>query len=187
MPDGDEAAPTGAERKMRKVLMIAYAFPPMGGSGVQRTLKFAKYLPDFGWEPIILTASQALMEQQGETDYSLLDDIPAAAAVHRIPDPRLRRFLSRRPNGPAMEFTDSRQLRRDGTGGYARALAKSLVFVPDAQIEWLPLALSEAISLVRRHKVDLIWSTSDPFTDHLVAYLLKRLGARPWVADFRDP
>lgn len=173
-----------AEGEMRKVLMIAYAFPPMGGSGVQRSLKFAKYLADFGWQPIIVTVSNP---PGPELDYSLLEEVPAAARVYRAPNPRWARFLSRTARGPTIEAGDYQRSPGDSKRGYAKSWIRALVDIPDPQIQWFPFALAQATRALIRHRVSLIYTTSDPFTDHLSGYVLKRLSGKPWVADFRDP
>ena len=67
---------------MRKVLMIAYQFPPVGGSGVQRSAKFAKYLPLFGWEPVVLTRADTKMNLR---DTSLLEELPKDLEIIRTP------------------------------------------------------------------------------------------------------
>ena len=65
---------------MKNVLVIAYVFPPIGGGGVQRTLKFVKYLPAFGWRPLVLTSKQAVFDY---FDHTLVDEIPSEAKVYR--------------------------------------------------------------------------------------------------------
>jgi hypothetical protein len=85
---------------MRRVLVIAYYFPPFGGAGVQRTLKFVKYLPEFGWQPVVLTVKEQVAHLR---DPSLEEDIPSRTPIHRtlavLPPPwlpwRLRNFVSR--------------------------------------------------------------------------------------------
>jgi hypothetical protein len=146
---------------MKNVLFIAYLFPPRGGGGVQRTVKFVKYLPQFGWQPSVLTAPV----RSGIQDLSLAAEVPPRTAVvrvrglvlsHRIPW-RLRRWMTR------------------------------WVFTVDEQIGWLPFAIRRGSDLLRSGSWHTLYSTSGPYTDHLVALGLKRRTKLAWVADFRDP
>jgi glycosyltransferase involved in cell wall biosynthesis len=174
--------------------MIAYPFPPMGGSGVQRTVKFAKYLPEFGWEPIVLTSHAFPGE---EFDYSLLDDLPGTALIHRcisLEPQRLLLWLGRGGEkycrSPFAHFRaragDNDSIGRKYTR-FGKDLIDSFLFIPDRKVGWFPFALVKAIRILRREEISVIYSTSDPFTDHLVGYCLKKLFGKPWVADFRDP
>ena len=143
------------------VLMIAYYFPPMGGAGVQRTLKFAKYLPEFGWQPHILTVRNSSRLQ----DLSLTNEIPDGLTVTRTPilqlpsrwPWRLRHFISR------------------------------WLFVVDGQIGWLPYANSAGRKAIAKDEIKVIYSTSAPYSAHLVGRHLHHQTHLPWVADFRDP
>lgn len=154
---------------MRPVLMIAYLFPPAGGGGVQRTLGFVKHLPRHGWRPIVVAADQP---KYWARDESLLLDIPPEAEVHRIADPGWLRPLD--------------LFRRFLPGEVRRAL-DGLAYVPDRQVGWLPLAFPQALLLARRHRVEAIFSTSTPYSDHLLGLALSRALKKPWIADFRDP
>jgi glycosyltransferase involved in cell wall biosynthesis len=143
------------------VLMIAYYFPPMGGAGVQRTLKFVKYLPEFGWKPSILTVSA----QSHFKDNSLVEEVPPGLSITRTPilhPPlqlpwRLRSFISR------------------------------WVLVVDEQIGWLPFAVKAGCKVIEQGNIKVIYSTSSPYTNHLIALQLHCQTGLPWVADFRDP
>jgi len=178
---------------MRKVLVIAYDFPPRGGSGVQRTVKFAKYLPALGWQPVILTVSNL---PSREADRMLLDDLPGDLPVYRAPDLDmrfLRGIAHRRPVQP-----DGSRSQKTGAGSAKAAsplrsekrkawthFVETWFLIPDSCIRWLPAALWTGLKVVRQ--CDAIYSTSAPFTDHLVAALLHRVSGKPWIADFRDP
>lgn len=177
---------------MRRVLMIAYTFPPRGGSGVQRTMKFAKYLPEFGWQPVILTVSNPPLR---EADYSLLGELSDDLPVYRVPDldmHLIKRFVgelfSRDSQRSAKAGPDSAELTPSARGKVRKAwvsFAGTWLLIPDPCIRWLPAALLAGLRIVRQ--CDVIYSTSAPFTDHLVAALLHRFSGKPWVADFRDP
>lgn len=173
---------------MQKVLVIAYTFPPRGGSGVQRTVKFAKYLPGFGWQPVILTVSNP---PPREADHSLLDELPGDLPVYRVPDFNMRflRGIAGRlfsPNGQrAKAGTDSLKPTSPARNKTRTGFVGTWLMIPDSCIRWLPAALWAGLRIVKQ--CDVIYSTSAPFTDHLVAALLCKLSGKPWVADFRDP
>jgi len=183
----------------KRVLIIAYHFPPLGGGGVQRTLKFARYLPLFGWEPIILTVSNP---DHPLWDYSLLKELPSDIQVIRVPAFELsrweKRFFSlfktgtksskeKKGNEPNplkdANFTNSK---------LKNLLKRIYIFltswlrIPDHKVGWVPFAILEGISLIKSRKVDLIYVTSPPHSSHLVGLLLHKLTRKPWVADFRD-
>lgn len=145
----------------KRVLMVAYHFPPLAGSsGVQRTLRFAQYLPRFGWEPLVLTTHPRAYEQTSE---DLLKNVPPATVVHRAFALDTARHLSLFGRYP--EFT-------------AR---------PDRWISWRFAAIRDGIRLIRIHRPQVIWSTYPIATAHVIGSELARRTSVPWVADFRDP
>ncbi len=145
----------------RSVLLIAYHFPPaVGSSGLQRTLRFAQYLPLFGWQPVVLTVQPTAHEV---TDPRSLADVPAGCEVVRTPCLDAGRHLS--------------------IGGrYPRIAA-----LPDRWASWSLLGLRPAIRLVRSRRISAVWSTYPIATAHRLAASVARRTAVPWVADFRDP
>lgn len=183
------------EEQMRKALLISYRFPPQGGGGVQRTLKFTKYLRDFGWEPVVQTARDPFWPLQ---DDSLLEDVPPGVRVYRTPsfeferlEQRLARLAGqdgRRSQGPA-NGAAARKTRpsRGGVLNAIRTLVHRRLLVPDAQIAWLPGALAHSLKIARREGIRLVYTTSPPNSVQILGGLVARLLRRPWVADFRDP
>ena len=146
---------------MKRVLMVAYHFPPLAGSsGIQRTLRFARYLPENGWQPIVLTAHTRAYEQLS-TDQ--LDDIPAGVEVIRSQAWDTARHLSI-------------------AGRYPGVLAR-----PDRWASWWPAAVISGLKAIKRLKPDLIWSTYPIATAHRIGASLAVRSGLPWVADFRDP
>lgn len=142
-------------------LLIAFHFPPFfGSSGNLRTLSFARHLPEFGWEPVLLTANARAYPK---IDDHLLKDVPDGLEVHRAFALDVRKHLSIR-------------------GAYAAWMAQ-----PDRWSSWWLGAVPMALSLIRRHRIKVIWSTYPIATAHLIGYTLHRLTGLPWVADFRDP
>lgn len=146
---------------MKRVLMIAFHFPPAAmGSGHLRTLGFARYLPELGWEPAVLSASAKAFPRVDGKNISL---IPDNCRVHRAFALDVRRHLSIR-------------------GKYPGFLAQ-----PDGWASWWPAAVIQGLWLIRHYRVKAIWSTYPIMTAHCIAYTLSRLSGLPWIADFRDP
>ena len=172
----------------KKVLIITYYFPPSGGAGVQRSLKFVKYLRDFGWEPVVLTAKDA---DYPVYDESLWSDVPDNVKVYRskILEPyRLYRKFTGRGTDIATDITTStldeksRQKLSEKISGWIRAA----FFVPDARILWSFFAVLLALKIVRKEKISIIFSSAPPYTTHLIGLAVKRITNLPWIADFRD-
>ncbi|MGN7612449.1 glycosyltransferase [Magnetococcales bacterium HHB-1] len=144
----------------RSVLMIAFHFPPAYGfSGTQRTLKFVRFLKDFGWQPIVLTAAPYAYP---ETSSSQLQDIPASTPVIRAPALDASRHLAI-------------------AGKYFRFTA-----LPDRWASWRLFAVKKGLKAIHTHQPDLIWSTYPLATSLQIAAELQKKSQRPWVADFRD-
>ena len=190
-------AESGAEpvaSKRRRVLMVAYLFPPLGGAGIQRTLKFTRYLPDYGWHPIVITPRNPGYEIRDE---GAIAKLPPGIEIERsfIFEPwwpifrRVQR-LSRvgRPATPSATVSGAPMSANAPRPD--RSLASrfaSLVFFPDEHVTWIPFAVRSAMRAHRRRAVDAIYSTSPAITGHIVAGLVARRTGLPWVADFRDP
>lgn len=153
------------EGDRRRVLVLAYYFPPVGGAGVQRTLKFVKYLAQLGWDAtVISTRSRAY----GARDESLVAEVPPTTRVVRTPALPLARYL-----GYALHRLRLKRVR-------------SYVLWPDGGLGWMPFAFVAAMRSARRDRPDVLFSTSAPYGAHLVALAVARLTGLPWVADFRD-
>ena len=167
--------------KEKKVLILAYYFPPLGMGGVQRITKFVKYIPLFGWKPYVLTVKEV---EYLAKDPSLLKDALSQAEIIRTGsfDPLRVWFIlknifkKRKDKDKPIKAHLIRTFRR-----------LSWLFFPDNKVGWIPLALMKGLSLCRREKIDLIFSSSPPPSLHLTGYLLKVLTGIPWIADFRDP
>ncbi len=141
--------------------MISYQFPPMGGAGVQRTLKFVKYLPEYGWQPHVLTVRESSRIQDTSLAIEIPDGLPVTrTAILQLPSRfpwRLRNFISR------------------------------WLLVVDGQVGWLPYANLPGRRVIDEHKIQVIYSTSAPYSSHLIGHRLHAQTHLPWVADFRDP
>jgi len=169
----------------KKVLMIAYSFPPKGGSGIQRTLKFVKFLHLYGWISVVLTVKDWGHELRDET---LLNEIPEGTKIYRTFSFELIRiyWVIEKRFGKRQNFSPIKDSKNKN--GVLRKI-KNIIHtftVPDPAIGWFPFALFSAIRIIKKEKVNCIYSTSAPYTSHLVALLLKKIFGLPWVADFRD-
>ena len=147
-------------------------FPPAGGGGVQRPLKFATHLPALGIETHVLAPSDPKWIHRDEESVP-----PPQAIVHRA------RFVGPEGRRPAEEL--------HGTTGAARlarhaSLAGRRLLLPDASVTWNLTAIPEAIRIVRRERIDVVVTTSPPSSVHFVGAAVKRATGIPWVADLRD-
>jgi len=159
----------------RNVLVIAYYFPPMGLSGVQRTMKFVKYLPEFGWNPTVLTVTPTGYFAR---DTSLLSELPAEnVRIERVGslDPNML-FRKRGTVKMPPEFVRK-----------AFAFASDFLFIPDNKIGWRRKAVARASTILESEKFSVIFSTAPPFTDHLIGLDLREKFDIPLVVDYRDP
>ena len=172
----------------RKVLLVSYYFPPSGGAGVQRTLKFVKYLREYGWEPVVLTARNADYPAYDET---LVSEIPPGVRVYRSRIIEPYQFY-RRITGRAMDAaTDIATLTLDSDQKrkFSERLSewvRSAFFIPDARIGWLPFAASLGAKIIDREGISAIYSTAPPYTTHLIGLALHQMTGLPWIVDFRD-
>lgn len=182
---------------MKNVLLVSYHFPPDREVGAFRCQKFAKYLPEFGWTPHVLTVKERHYRHR---DPTRLSDVAAVRITRTgmLPSPLSGLVAARAgvlrtfgrsvavPDGPeAGAGTPALEPESPGTG--LRRLLVSLGRLPDDQIGWLPSAVASGLRICRRHDIRAIVSTSPPHTVHLVGLVLRRLTGIRWVADFRDP
>lgn len=159
----------------RNVLVIAYYFPPMGLSGVQRTLKFVKYLPAHGWQPTVLTVTPTGYYAQ---DYTLLEEIrPLHIEIERVGSLDPNRFLRKK----GVVNLPSERWRKILT------FASDAVFIPDNKIGWKRKVLKGADALFKKQNYDVIFATAPPFTDLIIGAELRQRYQKPLVLDYRDP
>ena len=145
---------------VNRALLIAYHYPPIRvSSGVQRTLAFSRYLPDYGWEPMVLTPHRRVYDLTGEGQ---LKDIPEGLIVR-----------------DSFALDSARHLAIGGH--YLATLA-----LPDRWISWWLGGVVTGLSMIRKYRPKVIWSTYPITTAHLIGLTLHRLTGIPWIADFRD-
>lgn len=158
----------------RKVLIVAYYFPPMGLSGVQRTVKFAKFLPKYGWRPTVLTVEPAGYYAFDET---LLKEVEEAGVrIIRTRSYDVNRLFKRR----GIVKMPSEGVRK------VLQFFGDLLFIPDTKIGWKSTAIKAATELLNRERFDVIFATAPPQTDFLVGTALKKKLGIPLVIDYRD-
>ena len=176
---------------MKKVLIISYHFPPMGGGGVMRALKFSKYLPQFGWIPIILTANSSPLFR----DESLLNDL----------DPRIKIIRTSLSQFTKLKYSFIRKLissrkptnikKNEGVDlsniivkilTYLNNKIEKAFFIPDIYILWRRKAVSEAQKIIKEEKIDLLFTTSPPHSIQLIGKIISEKTGIPWISDFRD-
>ena len=160
----------------RRVLLVSYHFPPVGGAGVQRPAKFARYLPEFGWDVSVLQAANPSVPL---LDHSLLDDLPAGLVVAkaRTLEPSYAAKQATGISTPASPVPARPSLLRR---------VASTVLQPDPQILWYPDAMREGRALLRRLPHDAILATAPSYTNLLVGARLAALSGLPLLSDFRD-
>jgi len=167
---------------MRRVLIVAYYFPPIGGIGAIRMAKFAEYLPSLGWEPTVLAP--------GETPHPLDRELHVredrVVRSRSIELSRLGRAVPGKPSERAGPGT-AHPSPAFGIRQAIRRAAHRYVFYPDGQIGWYLGAVRAGRRALAHGEFDVIYSSSNPITAHLVARSLHRHSGLPWIAEFRDP
>ncbi len=174
---------------MKKVLIITYYWPPSGGAGVQRWLKFVKHLRENNWEPVVYTP---LNPEIPYRDESLLHDIPTDIEVisTKIFEPYAwyNMLTGKKKNAPFQHgFLKDQQDKKPRFSEQLAIWIRGNFFIPDARTFWVRPSVRFLRDYVKKHPVDLIVSSGPPHSLHLIAKGLKKNSHLPWVADFRDP
>ena len=189
---------------MKRVLVITYYWPPSGGSGVQRWVKFAKYLPSEGWQPVIYTPENPELIA---VDKTLGSEIPPEAEIVRTkivePYNAYRMLMGKDSSIDIKTFTqDTASGGETGASGGEvnpiNAQKKSFkqkislfirgnFFIPDPRVMWVGPSVRFLKKYLREHPVDAIVTTGPPQSMHLIGLKLSEATGIPWVADFRDP
>ncbi len=169
---------------MKRVLIIVYYWPPSGGAGVQRWLKFAKYLADFNWQPVVFTPENPDFNLKDE---SLLDEIPPSVEVIKQPiwEPYsyYRKLFAKEKD----EELSSGIKEKKGIASKLANWVRGNVFIPDPKVYWRKPSVEFLQKYLKENPVDVIISSGTPHSMHLIALDLKKALELPWIADFRDP
>jgi glycosyltransferase involved in cell wall biosynthesis len=170
----------------KRVLIISHLFPPDAGGGVYRIIKFCKYLPHFGWKPIVLTTKGGYYRDKDET---LLKEIPA--------DVEIIRTYSFEPGRRSLKLSAASREKQPSLPSWWSKFIRSLLhaainwlnnwfYIPDKSIGWIFFAEIAACWVMRKKKIDLIFVSGNPFSCFLIANQLKRWSGIPYLLDFRD-
>ena len=170
---------------MKKVLIITYYWPPSGGSGVQRWLKFVKYFRDFGIEPIVLTVDSEFATFPN-FDYSLQNEIPEGIEIHKTKAKSPFSLYSkvRQKEVPKVGFSGEKK------PGFIEKIMRFIrgnFFIPDARIGWNTFALDKAREIIKTNNIEYVITTSPPHSTQLIGLALKNEFNVKWIADLRDP
>lgn len=160
---------------MKKVLIVSYNFPPVGGAGVQRPVKFVKYLRKYGWEPIVLTVKNPSVPVIDET---LLNDIPNDVIIYKAKtfEPS---YASKK------KFVSSCNKRN---GNYKAIIKKIIanIMLPDLQILWWPSLIVKLIYIIKKEKPMILFVSGPPFSSFVPVVIIGRILGVPVVLDYRD-
>ena len=181
---------------MKRVLVVTYYWPPSGGSGVQRWVKFAKYLPQEGWEPVIYTPENP---EYTAIDHTLEAEIPHTVEIIRRPITEPYN-LYRKLMGKGAS-TDMKTLTAGASGGAVTEISsgkksfkqrlslwiRGNLFVPDPRVGWVKPSVRFLKKYLAEHPVDVIVTTGPPHSMHLIGQRLHKELGIPWIPDFRDP
>lgn len=177
--------------RMKKVLIAVYFFPPLGWSGVQRTLKFVKYLQEFGWEPIVVTVGESRFSIK---DHSLGKEIPANISVIRIDDIMLKRYTDKMLDElmnfvhASFDIVDDETIKNAYIAHIESFMTqlRTALFFPDDQMAWANAVIDQLEHYVDLSDIDMIFTTGKPWSTHIIGYDIKKRYNKAWVADFRD-
>ncbi len=174
---------------MKKVLIITYYWPPSGGAGVQRWLKFVKYLKQFEWEPIVYTAENGEMP---EIDHSLEKDIPSGTTILKQPiwEPyqAYKTLIGQKKTEKINAAFLNESKKKKSILNDLAIWVRGNLFIPDARKFWIKPSIAYLTEYLKNNKVDAIISSGPPHSMHLIAQgLKKKFPQLKWIADFRDP
>ena len=170
---------------MKKVIIITYYWPPAGGSGVQRWLKFTKYLPKYNWQPIIYTPENPYFEVQDE---ALLSDIPDEAEIWKTPiwEPYALKdkLFGKGGKSQSAGVVSNKKSLKNKVLNWVRGN----VFIPDPKIYWVKPSVKVLLKKIQKEGIEHIITTGPPHSMHLIGLGLKKVMPNlKWIADFRDP
>jgi O-antigen/teichoic acid export membrane protein len=175
------------QNTLKKVLIITYYWPPCGGIGVLRCLKFAKYLRKYGWEPIIFTADDA---HYPSIDYSNDKDIPEGIQVlkQKIWEPyHIYKYITGQKPDANVNNVFYASEKKTGPMHNLSVWIRSNFFIPDARALWIKPSVKYLLAWLKDNPVDAIVSNGPPHSNTRIATLLKKATGIPWLADFQDP
>ncbi len=172
---------------MKKVLIVTYYWPPSGGSGVQRWLKFVKYFREFGWEPIVYTAENG---EYPMIDASLGKDIPLGVTVLKQPiwEPYhlYKRFVGQKQE-ERMIMASLSENKSPSLLSQIATFVRGNFFIPDARRFWIRPSAKYLTKYIQENQIDALVTTGPPHTMHIIGQKVQAATGIKWLADFRDP
>jgi glycosyltransferase involved in cell wall biosynthesis len=175
------------EQERKRVLILTYYWPPSGGAGVQRWLKFTKYMRKFGYEPVIYTAEDP---EYPSIDESLYQDIPENITVLRTPvwEPyKLYKWFTLQKKGHRVNTGFLNRNKKKGLAEKISVWVRGNLFIPDARRFWIKPSARYLLKYLEENPADIMVSTGPPHSLHMIALKISEKTNLPWVADFRDP
>ena len=172
---------------MKRVLVISYYWPPSGGSGVQRWVKFSKYLPSEGWQPVMYTPENPELTT---TDYSLEEEIPQEVEIiktHIFEPYGIYRKISGSEKREGQSEVNPINAQKKTLKQKISMLIRGNLFIPDPRCMWISPSVRFLKKYLKEHPADIIISTGPPHSMHLIAKDVAEATGIPWIADFRDP
>ncbi len=171
---------------MKKVLIITYYWPPSGGAGVQRSLKFVKYLPEFGIEPIVITVDRN-QATYPILDESLLKEVKENVRVIRTRSFEPLKILSALKGKDTIPHGGFANNNKETITQKTLRFIRGNFFLPDARLGWVRFAVKAASDIIEKEKVDTVFISSPPHSSQLIGLELKKKYKIRWIADMRDP
>ncbi len=171
---------------MKKVLIISYYWPPAGGPGVQRWLKFTKYLPDFNIQPIVYVPENATYPI---IDNDLINDIQKTTIVLKQPikEPYKIASLFSKKSTKSISSGLIKDNKKQSLLEKTMLFIRGNFFIPDARVAWVKPSVNYLSNYISTNNIDTIITTGPPHSLHLIGYELQRKNNVKWIADFRDP
>ncbi len=175
---------TMLDKPLKKVLIITYYWPPSAGSGVQRWLKFAKYLPEYGWEPIIFTPENPDFELKDE---GLLKEINPQMEILKFPIWEPYKLFRKLKKEKLQDTSKVLEKKEKSLLDYFGIWIRANFIVPDPRVYWVKPSVSYLKDILQSNKIEAVITTGPPHSIHLIGRNLKRKTGIAWFADFRDP
>jgi len=174
-------------KDLRKIMLIASIFPPSWGSGVHRISKIYKYLPDFGYFPVVLTTTE---DSYGiidpSIDHHLKRGLIIRSRVFNWGTLSSKIWVKAKGKSERLEKQPKKNVFKNFTMHFFKNIYNNIL-IPDDRVLWIPIAIIKGYFIIRKHRIELLFSTSPHHSCHIVALFLKRMTGLPWVVDFRDP
>ncbi|KAA9345816.1 glycosyltransferase family 4 protein [Adhaeribacter soli] len=174
------------QQPLLKVLFITYYWPPSGGAGVQRCLKFVKHLPEFNVEPTVVTVS----EHEGAYplfDNSLLAEVPENVRVFRTATSEPFEYYKKLTGKKEIPYGGFANEKKTGLVQKLFKFLRGNLFIPDARVGWNKHALKKCAELLETEKFDAVITSSPPHSTQLIGLELQKKYGLRWIADLRDP